>query len=140
VLETTVDDMPGEWLPPLRDALFAAGALDLHATPGLGKKGRPVLTLRAIAPPGLADAVARAMLAHSSTIGVRWRHEARWLLPRRIEVVTTPYGSVRVKVVEPPGQPLRPTPEHDDCAALALEAGVSVAEIHRAALAAWERP
>ena len=140
VLEATVDDMPGEWLPPLGDALFAAGALDLHTTPGQGKKGRPVLSLRVIAPIGLSEAVGAALLAHSSTIGVRWRHEQRWVLPRRIELVTTPYGPVRVKVVEPPGQPPRPTPEHDDCATLALEAGVSVAEIHRAVLAAWERP
>jgi uncharacterized protein (TIGR00299 family) protein len=139
VLETTVDDMPGEWLPPLRDALFAAGALDLHTTPGQGKKGRPALSLRVVAPAALAQVVGRALLAHSSTIGVRWRLEERWVLPRRIETVETPYGAVRIKVVEPPGQPARPTPEHDDCEALALGAGVSVAEVHRAALVAWIR-
>ncbi len=140
VIEATVDDMSGEWLPPLWDALFTAGALDLSATPCLGKKGRPALTLRVLAPPGLAQAVGQALLAHSSTIGVRHRLEQRWVLPRRSETVQTSYGPVRVKVVQPPGQPPRPTPEHDDCAALALEAGVSVAEVHRAVLAAWRQP
>ncbi len=140
VIEASIDDMPGEWLPPLRDALFRAGALDLTTTPSLGKKGRPALTLRAIAPPGLAEAVGAALLSHSTTIGVRWRSEDRWVLPRRLETVQTPYGSVRVKVVQPPDQPERPAPEHEDCASLALEAGVSVAEVHRAALAAWRRP
>jgi len=138
VIEATVDDMPGEWLPALRDALFAAGAVDVTATPGLGKKGRPALSLRALAPAGLEEPVARAMLVHSSTIGVRHRIEQRWVLPRRSESVQTAYGAVGVKVVEPPGQPPRPTPEHEDCAALALEAGVSVAEVYRAALAAWQ--
>jgi uncharacterized protein (TIGR00299 family) protein len=140
VIEATVDDMPGEWLPPLRDALFRAGALDLHTTPGLGKKGRPALSLRVIAPTGLAETVGSALLAHSSTIGVRHRVEERWVLPRRIETVQTPYGPVRVKVVEPPGQPPRPSPEFEDCAALALSAGVSVSELVRAALSVWERP
>jgi uncharacterized protein (TIGR00299 family) protein len=139
VIEASVDDMPGEWWPPLRDALFAAGALDLCSTPGLGKKGRPVMSLRVLAPPGLAEAVGGALLAHSTTLGVRHRVEERWVLPRRVETVQTPYGPVRVKVVEPPGQPSRPSPEHEDCAALAREAGVSVAELHRATLAAWER-
>ncbi len=139
VIEAQVDDMPGEWLPPLRDALFAAGAVDLTTTPGLGKKGRPALSLRVIAPPGLARAVGEALLAHSSTIGLRHRMEERWCLPRRIETVQTPYGAVRVKVVEPPGQPPRPTPEFEDCAACAREHGVSVAEVQRAVLAGWEQ-
>jgi uncharacterized protein (TIGR00299 family) protein len=137
VIEASVDDMSGEALPALHAALLAAGALDVSATPSLGKKGRPAFSLRAVCPPGLAEVVGSAMLVHSSTIGLRWRLERRWVLPRRFETVETPYGGVRVKVVEPPGQPPRPTPEHEDCAALALEAGVSVAEVHRAALAAW---
>lgn len=139
IVEATVDDMSGEWLPPLWEALFAAGALDMSATPCLGKKGRPALTLQALAPPGLAQAVGQAMLAHSSTIGVRHRLEERWVLPRRLESVQTLYGPVKIKVVEPPGQPVRATPEHEDCAALAREVGVSVGEVHQAALAAWRR-
>jgi uncharacterized protein (TIGR00299 family) protein len=137
VLEANVDDMPGEWLPPLQDALFAAGALDVTATPCLGKKGRPALALRVLAPPGLVQAAGLVLLAHSSTIGLRWREEQRWVLPRRVETVQTPYGPVRVKVVEPPGQPPRPTPEHEDCAALAAEHGLSMAELHRLVLIAW---
>lgn len=134
VVEAQVDDLPGEWLPPLLDALFAAGAVDGWATPVLMKKGRPGLLLSALAPPGLAEPVAAALLTHSTTLGVRLREVARRVLPRRQETVETPYGPVRVKVTEPPAGPPRVAPEYEDCAARARERGVPVGEVHRAAL------
>lgn len=139
VLTCAVDDMPGEWFPPLQKALFAAGALDVSAFPGLGKKGRPALQISALAPPPLAEAVGRALLAHSATLGVRHHREARWVLARRSVSVETPWGTVRVKLAAVPGQAERPAPEHEDCAALAEAAGVPVGEVYRAALVGWER-
>ncbi|MFH1468181.1 MAG: nickel pincer cofactor biosynthesis protein LarC [Pseudomonadota bacterium] len=139
VLAAVLDDMPGEWFPPLQKALFAAGALDVTALPGLGKKGRPALQLTVLAPPALAEAVATALLLHSATLGVRHHREARWVLARRSVEVETPWGRVRIKLAAVPGRPERPAPEHEDCAALASAAGVPVGEVYRAALVAWER-
>ncbi len=140
VLETFVDDMPGEWLPELQAAVFAAGALDVQLVSGLGKKGRPAWQITVLAPPGLAPSVGQALLAHSSSLGVRHRREGRWLLPRRVQIVATPYGPVRVKVAEPPSAPARAAPEHEDCADAARRAGVPVAEVVLAALVAWRLP
>ena len=123
VLETAIDDMNPEWLPSLGEALFQAGALDVQAVPALMKKGRSGLQLTVIAPGPQAEQVARALLVHSSSLGVRCRRESRWILPRRMLQVSTPYGVVRVKLAEPPGAPPRLTPEHEDCAALAREHG-----------------
>jgi uncharacterized protein (TIGR00299 family) protein len=139
VLAAVIDDMPGEWFPPLQRALFAAGALDVTALPGLGKKGRPTLQITVLAPPAQAEAVAAALLLHSATLGVRHHREARWVLPRRSVQVETPWGGVRVKLAAVPGRPERPAPEYEDCAALAEAAGVPVAEVYRAALLAWDR-
>ncbi|MBN1336011.1 MAG: nickel pincer cofactor biosynthesis protein LarC [Deltaproteobacteria bacterium] len=136
VLETQVDDLPGAFVPPILEACLAAGALDVFATPVLMKKGRPGLLLTALASPGDVDSVARILLGHGSTLGVRVRYQARRILDRRFRTVATPYGPVRVKEALLPGAPPRPAPEYEDCALRAREHGVPVWEVHRAALAA----
>jgi len=137
VLEAALDDLSGTWFPALQAALFEAGALDVQLCQGIGKKGRPSLQITVLSPPSLAPSVGRALLAHSTSLGLRHRREARWVLPRRFEQVETPWGPVRMKVAEIPGQPERAAPEHEDCAALARAAGAPVAAVFQAALAAW---
>ena len=138
VFEAQVDDMPGEALPPLMDALFAAGALDVWTSPVLMKKGRPGLLVSALARPAEGDAVAVAMLRHGTTFGVRRRETARWVLDRRHDTVETSYGTIRVKVGLWKGEVVQVAPEHEDVAAAARRAQTSTAQVHRAALAAWE--
>ena len=55
VLEANVDDLTGELAAHAIEALFAAGALDAWATPITMKKGRPALTIAALAPAPQAD-------------------------------------------------------------------------------------
>ena len=50
-LQTQVDDMRGEEVPALLDALFAAGALDAWSQSISMKKGRPALLLSALCRP-----------------------------------------------------------------------------------------
>lgn len=138
VLEAQVDDMPGEWLPPLLDALLAAGALDAWAAPVLMKKGRSGLLLSALARPDTADTVASAMLRHATTFGVRRRVTQRWILDRRHDTVETAYGTIRVKIGLYRGDVVQVAPEYEDVAAAARNADAPVAAVHRAALAAWE--
>ncbi len=138
VLEAQVDDMPGEWVPPLLDALFAAGALDAWVTPVLMKKRRPGLLLSALARPGQDSAVADALLRHATTFGVRRRTQTRVILDRRWDTVQTSYGSIRIKIALRSDEVVHVAPEHEDIAAAASAAGVPVATVHRAALAAWE--
>lgn len=134
VLEAQVDDLPGEQVPPLLDALLEAGALDAWATPILMKKGRPGLLISALARPSDADRISDALLRHSSTFGLR-RHAAdRRVLERRHVEVTTEFGVVRVKLGAMGDEILHAAPEFEDCKRLAAEAGVPVARVHGAAL------
>ena len=71
VLEAQMDDLSGEHLPPLLEALLEAGALDAYATPVLMKKGRTGLLVTALAAPHRAPDVEVALLRHGSTFGVR---------------------------------------------------------------------
>ena len=137
VLESNLDDLPGEQVPLLVDALLQAGALDAFVAPVLMKKGRPGFFVQALAEAGAADAVAECFLRHGSTFGVRRVEARRDVLDRWHERVDTPWGPVRVKIGARKGEVLQVAPELEDVKAVATASGRSAGEFHRAALAAW---
>jgi uncharacterized protein (TIGR00299 family) protein len=136
IVEANVDDLTGEVAAHALAALFEAGALDAWATPILMKKGRPGLTLAALAPAARVDAVAAALLAETTTIGVRRIPVSRTERPRRSVTVATAFGPIPVKVSEGPFGPPQIKPEFDACAAAARTHGIPVREVLAAALSA----
>jgi uncharacterized protein (TIGR00299 family) protein len=136
IIEANVDDLTGEVAAHAIEALFAAGALDAWATPITMKKGRPGLTVAALAPSERGDAVATTLLAETTTIGVRKIPVSRTERPRRTISVTTAFGPISIKVSEGPFGPPQLKPEFDECAAAARTHGVPVREVIAAALAA----
>jgi uncharacterized protein (DUF111 family) len=136
VLEANVDDATGELAASWLEPLFAAGALDAWVTPIAMKKGRPAMTISALAPLARADAVAHAMLRETTSLGVRRYTVARLERPRTFEHVDTPYGRIPIKVATGPFGPPQMKPEFDACAAAAATHGVPVREVLRAAMAA----
>jgi uncharacterized protein (TIGR00299 family) protein len=136
VLEANVDDATGELAASWIEQLFAAGALDAWVTPIAMKKGRPAMTISALAPLARAEAVAHAMLRETTSLGVRRHSIARLERPRTIVHVDTAYGRLPVKVATGPFGPPQVKPEFDACAAAAASHGVPVREVLRAALAA----
>ena len=138
VIEAQMDDLSGEHLPPLLDALLEAGALDAYASPVLMKKGRTGLLVTALATPPMADAVQRALLRHGSTFGARRHRADRQVLDRAHVTVKTPWGSVRVKTGRLDGELVQASPEYEDVAALARAAGVPAPTVHAAALRAYD--
>ncbi len=137
--EVNLDDMTGEELAWAAERAFAAGALDVWTAPVVMKKGRPGVVLSALVRSDARDALERALLEHTSTLGIRWREVERTECERRtIEVVVTG-AKVRVKVRQRPGAPVSErdlSPEHEDLAALARSTGLSIRELERAAIAA----
>jgi uncharacterized protein (TIGR00299 family) protein len=136
VLEANVDDATGELAAAWIEALIAAGALDAWATALTMKKGRPGLTISALAAVDRADAVAHAMLRETTTLGVRRYDVTRAERPRRMVEVQTPYGAIPVKVSEGPFGPPQVKPEFDACARAARQHGVPVRVVLQAAAAA----
>lgn len=119
VLATDVDDMSPEYVEPLRQALTAAGALDVQTWPVQMKKGRPGFRLEVVAPAAAADAVTAALFRHSTTAGVRrWSAERATLSRHQVDVRLAPDVVVRVKVLEQP-EGVRVKPEYDDVLAAA---------------------
>jgi len=138
MLEANVDDMTGEVAAHAIEALLAAGALDAWATPITMKKGRPALTIAALARAPEADAVATALLSETTSIGLRKIPVTRTERPRRTVAVETAYGRVRVKISEGPFGPPQIKPEFEDCAAAARTHGVTLREVIQAALLAMD--
>ncbi len=130
VIEANIDDMSPQHFELALERLFAAGARDAWLTPIQMKKGRPALTLSALAAPADERAVARTMLAETTTIGVRVRTERRYVLPRALALVDTPYGPVRVKRTDL-GERTRVQPEYDDLVRIARERELPLAEVAR---------
>ena len=138
IVEANMDDLTGEVAAYAIEALLAAGAVDAWATPITMKKGRPALTLAALAPSARADAVAATLLAETTTIGVRRIPVSRTERPRRTITVVTAFGPISVKVSEGPFGPPQIKPELDECAAAARAHGVPLREVIAAALAAMK--
>lgn len=135
LLATDVDDMSPEYVEPLRQALVAAGALDVQTWPVQMKKGRSGFRVEVVAPEELAEPVTAALFQHSTTAGVRrWVAERATLARRQVTVQLAPEVAVRVKVLEQPdAEGVRVKPEYDDVVAAARALGRPPLEVARVA-------
>jgi uncharacterized protein (TIGR00299 family) protein len=133
LLATDVDDMSPEYVEPLRQALVAAGALDVQTWLVQMKKGRAGFRVEVVAPEELADAVTAALFRHSTTAGIRrWGAERSTLARRQVTVELAPTVSVRVKVLEQPdADGVRVKPEYDDVLVAARALGWPPLEVAR---------
>jgi len=134
VVETNVDDMNPQAFESIFERILAAGALDFFVTPVLMKKGRPAHLLTALVTPDRLDAVTRALVLETPTLGVRVRETRRLRLPREERVASTPWGPVRVKVAMLDGGRLRSRPEYDDCLRISRQTGLPFIEVYEAVL------
>lgn len=130
VLETNVDDMSPQYFELALERVYEAGAFEAWLTPTTTKKSRPGVVFSAIVPPDRAEACARAMLAQTSSLGVRFRRQERYVLEREIAAVRTPLGEVHYKTATVEGRPRRSL-EYDDVARIARETGRAPADVAR---------
>ena len=128
VCEATIDDMSPQHFELAIERVLAAGAYDIWLAPVTMKKCRPAVLFGAVAPLEAEAAVADAMLAETSTLGVRVRHERRYTLPRVLETIETPLGSVRIKTARIDGR-VRRTLEYDDVVRIARNHALPISEI-----------
>ena len=135
LVATDLDDMSPEYVEPLRQALVAAGALDVQTWPVQMKKGRSGFRVEVVAPEELGDAVTAALFRHSTTAGVRrWVAERATLARRQVTVELAPQVAVRVKVLEQPdADGVRVKPEYEDVLAAARALGRPPLEVARVA-------
>lgn len=134
VVEANIDDMNPELYAKASEAVFAAGALDVCATPVQMKKSRPGIILTALCPQEALAAVERAFFMHTTTFGVRRYRVERSELERKSETVATQYGEVQVKLGLLNGEVVTTSPEYESCARAARESGAPLKDVYAAAL------
>jgi hypothetical protein len=138
VLETNLDDLPGELIGYCTEQLFAAGALDVFTTPIGMKKNRPGVLLSVLCSEASIGKLEEILFRETATFGIRRYSVARSKLERCTHEVKTPYGPVQGKLGRRPGRPPIFAPEYEDCRRVASEKGVSLREVYAAAIRAFD--
>jgi pyridinium-3,5-bisthiocarboxylic acid mononucleotide nickel chelatase len=129
VIETNLDNWSPETFPFLSKKLFNNGALDVSIVPIQMKKGRPGFELRVISPVEISWELQRIILSETSAIGLRYRQENRWTLPRKNLKIKTCLGEIMVKTVKTPDG-IRINPEYEECKRIAEEKNISIRKVY----------
>ena len=139
VIECTLDDSTPQALAFASERLLENGALDVFCTPVTMKKGRAGHHLTVLARPDRLEQILLAVLAETSSLGLRYRVEQRIELERSHRKVRTRFGPIRVKTGQLGDTTLQAWPEYDDCAKLSRRHEVPLRDVQQAALQAYHR-
>lgn len=139
VLETQVDDLVPQAVGYLYERLLNSGALDVFTQPIAMKKSRPGQLITVVCRPSDEPQCADILFAETSTLGLRRQPQQRWVLPRQIQTLQTPYGPISLKLAYHPQTQavLNAHPEYEDCADLARRHGIPWQVVYHTALSTW---
>lgn len=138
VLETNLDDVPGEWIAYCSQKLLDAGALDVYTTAIQMKKNRPAVTLSVLCKGSQRSDLEQIIFAETGSLGVRRWQAQRSILPRHAQSVETPWGVVAGKVAVLGDTREQFSPEFESCRQLARESGQALRDIYLAAQQAFD--
>jgi len=138
VLETNLDDTPGEIVGYALEKLLRAGAKDVSIIPIFTKKNRPGQILRVIADRANSDRLMWLMLKETGSLGVRIVTCERHILNREIHeidlFIRNVKETVKVKVVKDDhGAVVQVKPEYEDLKRIAEKTNIPLREIAEAA-------
>ena len=137
LLETNLDDMPGEIVGYCAEQLWNAGALDVATSALQMKKGRPGILLSVQCRPEDADQISQIIFRETTTLGLRRSTLERVTLPRKSESVSTEWGDLEGMVADLPDGTQRFSPEFASCQEIADKQKVPLMQVYTAARQAW---
>lgn len=139
MLETNLDDVPGEWIAHCTERLLAAGAVDAYTVPIQMKKNRPAVLLVALCHAAELAALEQIIFHETGSLGIRRWPAQRHVLPRRAHDVVTAWGPVTGKVARLADGSVRFAPEYESCRQVAAAAGCPLRVVYQAAQQAFEQ-
>lgn len=129
VLEANLDDLTPQVFGYVIDRLMDEGALDAFATPVHMKKNRPGMLLTVLCTPENERKFSQLIFSETSTLGLRRREQGRQTLARRWQDVSTPWGTVRIKIASMNGTITNYAPEYEDCRRIAAECRIPLKQV-----------
>ena len=130
VMETNVDDCSGEVLAYTSEKLFENGALDVFYTPIFMKKGRPAYRLSVACRKEDMFKLQNIIFKETTTIGIRYRFEARTELGREMVEIDTKYGKIKAKKVTNNGETYV-YPEYESLKEIAQKNDITLKELYK---------
>ncbi len=127
-LKANMDDMTGEELGYAMERLLEAGALDVSYLPIQMKKNRPGVLLLCLCRPADANRLAREILLHTTTFGVRRTDCQRYAMEITREQMDTAFGPLTWKTGAGFGL-TKGKPEYQELAAVAKAQGCPLAAV-----------
>lgn len=137
ILETNLDDIPGEIIGYTMERLFAGGASDVYVTGAMGKKNRPVNIISVITNRQKQLRLTEILMRETGTLGVRVYEVPRLVADRTRESIGVAIGDreypVSLKRSTVGGRLISLKPEYEDLRKIALETGLPLREVMRIA-------
>jgi hypothetical protein len=126
LLETSLDDVTGEYLSHASEVIMDAGAKDVNIVPMIAKKGRPGYILRVLSAPSDAQNLCEVIMTQTGTLGVRMSPLSRSVARREVTRIPVSVGGKRVSIAvkvskSPGGRLVSVKPEYDEVLALSKE-------------------
>jgi pyridinium-3,5-bisthiocarboxylic acid mononucleotide nickel chelatase len=130
MMETNLDDMPGEWMGYVLDRLFEFGAKDAYYTPIYMKKNRPAQKLSVLIDQKDLARVKSFLFQETTTLGVRYYPVTCHRLERAfVKVLLAGLGEVAVKIGRHEGEVVQISPEYEDCKVIAKRTNIPLKEL-----------
>ena len=133
LLETNLDDTPGEQLGFCVEQLWQAGAVDVSIAPLQMKKGRPGVLLAVQGPIDKAEQLEAIIFRETTTLGLRRQTVERRIVPRRQVELITSIGRLTGIVATLPDGTERFSPEFEVCRQIAKKVGLPLADVYQIA-------
>ncbi|WP_280527243.1 nickel insertion protein [Clostridium sp. BJN0001] len=128
-IEANIDDQSSEQISYAMDLLLNIGAKDVFLAPIMMKKSRMASKLTVLVDPLEKEKFIKAILTHTSTLGIRYNIKQRTIMNRKIINIQTIYGTVKVKLASY-GDIKHYDIEYEDCAKLARLHNVPIKNIY----------
>jgi uncharacterized protein (TIGR00299 family) protein len=133
LLETNIDDQTPEGIGHAIEKLIGTGALDAWVTPIVMKRSRPAFLLSVLAAHSDEGRITETIFRETTTLGIRRRDTARWVLDREVVTVEVSGIPIRVKVGRLGSEVVNVAPEFSDCEAAAEAGGTPTKDVYAAA-------
>jgi pyridinium-3,5-bisthiocarboxylic acid mononucleotide nickel chelatase len=134
VLETNIDDVPGEIVGHAMDRLLAEGAKDVCIIPIFTKKNRPGQIIKVVADQKDVQHLSSVLINETGTLGVRVYYCQRHVIARDVSQVDITIGgqkeTVKIKISkDSKGKIIRVKPEFEDLKMIAEKTGLPLREL-----------